>query len=735
MRGRWVGLFWSGLALSVTVHAVEVHVHVSTVGPGTSMPVALQARPLGYQSSPPPVSLTKVVAGGEVSFDLSPGSWSIESATEGLWSPPLEVTVSATDGPIPARLAVWPAATLTGRIAAVAADAEFPDAIEVSLQHVADRDAFTARVSCPVSERAFACRLPSTTLDLGFGADGFSTHYLRSLAPSSFESIEVNLVAGPSIVGRVVGEGGQGVPGAEVRATFKDGATATGRSGAKLVVQTDRQGHFQFVAAPTGELVLEASATGLMGDRAPVSVNPGVETRLRAPLRLSPPRPLRITVHPARDPLDRPWLVELRARVPYVSGERAIVLPRRVVDGDDGTIEVSGLRLTPGPHTLRVHDAAGRTWFSQPVEIGLGETSLTATIEVDQVRGVVLLGDRPLVAKLTFGGEFGAVRIPVETDAEGRFETSLPVSPERWDVLIVAQEPRVRRAIVAMPEPGSELEIALPDTRLAGRVLAPDGSPYTDEAVVEVSRGDFGEQTQWPIEPDDRGRFELVGFEPGEYSLRAEAASGQSKRVQTKVRAEGTGDVVALRLDRHVVVRGSVSNPEGEPLAGVRVKIVPANDPVLPVPVARSNAHGHFEASLPVGTSEVFASAGGLGFALKVGRFRVLPETPLNLRLSRAAGVLKVRWRSPLTANEFVNVYHGGGAEQLGYLRAWAAAQGVDLSDATSLEVPAVEAGRWWACRSSFAAFAAGALAGPAGRCADGLLAAGSDLVLDIPEE
>lgn len=107
---------------------------------------------------------------------------------------------------------------------------------------------------------------------------------------------------------------------------------------------------------------------------------------------------------------------------------------------------------------------------------------------------------------------------------------------------------------------------------IKGKVVNEAGQPLAN-ASVTVSRFDSVRSDQ-SILSDSEGKFELTGLEQSAYRLSARLAAytpllQASDAEDTKYRA---GDTVTLVLVKGGVITGTVTNPAGEPVVGIRVR-------------------------------------------------------------------------------------------------------------------------------------------------------------------
>src|SRR5690606_7822712 len=157
---------------------------------------------------------------------------------------------------------------------------------------------------------------------------------------------------------------------------------------------------------------------------------------------------------------------------------------------------------------------------------------------------------------------------PVLTDDEGRFRL-LNLSPGKYT--LQAQRPRAGDAVLEHVALGGDvvLTIAAP-SRLAGTVSLPGGeTPDEFSVTVDNRRGGFTRTDRF-FRTGGRWGFDAVPA--GELEVLVSAAAGTQKLELTLGAGEQKSDV-RVELAAKVTVRGTVVDLDGEPVAGLEVKI------------------------------------------------------------------------------------------------------------------------------------------------------------------
>jgi protocatechuate 3,4-dioxygenase beta subunit len=154
-----------------------------------------------------------------------------------------------------------------------------------------------------------------------------------------------------------------------------------------------------------------------------------------------------------------------------------------------------------------------------------------------------------------------------------------------------------RRLRVTVPEPAADaepLEVVLEPGKVAtGTVLDSAERPIAG-ALVHLRPGPTGdplERVKGVTDPDPTlvlsastdaaGRFEIRGVAPGRFDLRAEAGGCAPALVRgiTLPGENGSYELGTVVLEKEALVVGRVEDPDGAPLAGASVTVVPS-DPV-----------------------------------------------------------------------------------------------------------------------------------------------------------
>jgi protocatechuate 3,4-dioxygenase beta subunit len=258
-------------------------------------------------------------------------------------------------------------------------------------------------------------------------------------------------------------------------------------------------------------------------------------------------------------------------------------------------------------------------------------------------------------------------RLVAKTDAKGF--ARLAVAPG-WFLAFVTAEKWTgqEQDEVWLDESDEEtLEFRLePGVPFDGRVVGPEGDPVEGAWVAVTAGGAYegavfaslqGDRFFARIQTDAEGRFHVAGIPPGAI---ATVTAWAEAYLAAEAGVKAIGETVrpsplVLRLDRGGVIRGMVRDPEGRPVAGAIVYVIPAEADWLresPDMVAvssdggsdssasvLSDADGSFlHGGLPIDT-ELVAFAVAEGFArsgespvLRLSEEKPEREVALNLR-------------------------------------------------------------------------------------------------------
>jgi hypothetical protein len=672
-----------------------------------------------------------------VVLDLGHGVWQVQVSVPGYWSQGASVAMGGeAQGGV--RLALWPAGSLRGAILTAAGDIA-PRDLAVRLGAVpaapgAHPGPTGAELRCRVEEGTWTCPAPAGLYDVQLSAAGYAPRYawdvrLEAAARTDLGRTELRRAA--SVLGRAVRGDGSDPPG-PCRATLRSDEPRRGAQApdpespagdADFSAPLSRRGYFHLVGVPPGPYALAvecAAASAVRELRVPADD----ETRIELPLE---ELALDVLVTPKVDPDGRPWQVALDRTAPrFRTIEKGDAVPA------DGRWTRRG--LTAGSYRVALARADGTPWLERFVDLDSRSGPLSLHVGLADVAGRVLLGTRPLGARLVFLNEESGEQRTLTSGDDGRFRGLLPVAPgaaeTRWTIEVHGVHPAIHRrlqGVVVPPVAGATaawLELALPQAAVQGTVVSEEREPQSGAQVT--LEGTSGARTV--VSTDDAGRFELLELPAGSYTARADSAAGVSERTPFEV-VEGSSAELLLVLDpSERVVFYVVSGQAPVADAAVQVWLPPG----VPRIHARTDAEGRFEADLPPGTTDVGLTVGAAGHALKLTRLRVAPEQTLDLSVSGGTLVLDLERRGRVVDGSATPyVVHDGAVEAAGALAGWGAAEARDRAPAV---VESLEPGVYALCLAGPAELEAlwrGAL--PSDRCRTGSVEPGRTLTLSLP--
>jgi hypothetical protein len=661
MSMRAVSIALLSLCLS---DAFAQSITLSLRGESATQTAAIDARRLDGDA---PAQQRSIRIPSTEELSLGAGTWEIRVSAESLWSAPAYVRQGEA-----ARIELWPVAELRGtstdlqslRVRFAALDANAP-----SGESVCTNDGDSWRCAMPAAGR----------YDLTLLARGYAPEFRwgANVNGASFDLGAIHFTKGASLTGRLAPARGVriDVSGAEVSLFPASGGVAR-------ISEANARGLFQFRGVPPGEYAVRASKKGLTSRSEMVTIIEKTAAELTAPLLLDRPKRLDVALLPMLDPTHSPWRLSLFA----LDGARLTLITDAPVEADG---RWSHHPLLAGDYRLEVHTNGGALWASQAVTVADEDVSLALAAVPAEITGTVKLGERPLAAKLSFGGE-GGVELQADNDGVFRGFVPAPATDDPWTVLIESETPDLHRTIQVRAVDG-KLSIVLPSTTLLGRVRNEDGSPEPN-AILAIRAIDGMSPMNQAFAGSD-GTFQLAGFTPGAYEISAEAFGRASDVMHVNV----TQDVDAAELDivlhDEVVVRGRIVTGD-VPVVGAQILAFPrdANAPFLPC--ARSDGDGRFQFSLPPHTNVYDIFAAHPAFDVIFARVTPQHEKLLQITTQQSGGSLIV----DAPAGEIVRLRHDGAELPM----RWAAENtgGVAGGDVKHqhIEMKRLEAGHYSAC-------------------------------------
>lgn len=391
--------------------------------------------------------------------------------------------------------------------------------------------------------------------------------------PSATLALEAPLLAGGDGLEVLVSADGAPLPGASVRVYLhRLIEPGTGRPGWRLAAQatTGADGSVHLGAAP-GAYLVSARSAGFAPALAEV-VRPTGEPITQVALSLEPPASL------SGATVERATSAPLPATALVLSREPDRGAPRGDLPAEERAYATSDGRgrfllhdLAPGRYTLEA-EAAGHarvrlTGLTVPrgdLEVALSSAGL--------VEGRVLGPDGGPAegAEVAFTG--GDQVLVVTTGPAGGFAAEVP--PRAYRLSARRGEAAAARALPLVVAAGQvvrdvELRLGAPAV-LAGLVVTSGGDPVPGATLGLSPAGEGGELARVPAGPD--GRFTFPGVAPGEYDVDA-GAEGFAPLVRRGLLvAAGERFELTLTLAGTGAVEGVVSDGQGQPVPGARVR-------------------------------------------------------------------------------------------------------------------------------------------------------------------
>jgi hypothetical protein len=434
--------------------------------------------------------------------------------------------------------------------------------------------------------------------DVTAEADGHaasSAH--RVTVPKDVESFDLVLPRAARLSGTVVDPEGNPVEGAVVRRTksLQERWMRSPGSSEEEKASTDAKGRFVLDGVAPGPGQVVAAAEGF-AEGAPIVIDVR-PSEVLADLSLVLRRGGRI-VGEVLDDAGRPE-GSCRVYVNAMSGDN--FFPRSV--DSSGHFEFEG--LAPGKYWVTSHpldegpasgeegepDAAAekRTKMARVVVVE-GETTrvvLGGPVQGGvRVHGEITSGGKPLAgcSLWIYRNDNGVGPQSGASDAQGHYEFTLE-GPGSYGISLDDRKTGMGFTERFTVPAGAEFEhdIAVPAGRISGRVLGVDGAPAKGAMVSLSPDGRSGElsgsASYGHKESDERGAFAFEGLKGGVYKLEIGSGPwvGQGPKAGTCTRSGvelpegGHVEGIELRLQATARVEGSVTGPDGAPVAGAVV--------------------------------------------------------------------------------------------------------------------------------------------------------------------
>jgi hypothetical protein len=606
---------------------------------------------------------------GSADLPLGKGLWQVRVIDEHFWAAP---ALMQDEDSVTVKM--WPTVPLRGTTKGVTT-------LRAGFKPL-DSGGAAGEVDCNVKQDSWVCAMPVGKYDLRFASPGFAPEFLFNVTLGDDpKPMILKFVPGASLSGRVEAVRGVKLPADGVILTLTAGEGAAWKDVARI----NAKGFFQFKGLAPGDYFIHGDAKGgLTTQPERVRMLGGTAAELNVPLLLDVPKKLTVTVFPRLDPYGNRWIVrmvsnDLRLRRGVVLGESPVSK-----EGD-----WTHPRLITGKYTIEILTSKGEVWNFQEVAVEHDDVTLAVAALSATVTGSVMLGDRPLKASLSFGGENWP---KIEADSDGRFTGAIPpAEEEERSVLLESDTPRIRRNLRLHlkrdDSGGLHVDIKLPATTLMGHVLERDRSP-APYALLTVSNLERRNSDQAFGERD--GSFQIAGYEPGTYGVTAESGPGSKSRETKVVLRDGELTEVDLIIEKAETVRGRITMRD-VPIVQADIYAFLRDTSAPSIPQARTDESGFFEIELPPGTTIFDGLVIHPAFDVMFGRATIQHDKQLNIRTQQIGGTVTVE---STPKNDLVLLLHGGAEVPTNFLADRAG--GSIAADRTT--IPRLEPGHYTAC-------------------------------------
>lgn len=691
---------------------IQVHLAVQDGATDDARPLKgrLLAQPPG-DSAAEPVSVSLSQARTLPLVLPAEGIWTLSVEAAGFWS--------AGDLAWPDReevtLRLLPTGPVTGRVA-FPEGTDPPASLELRFAPAGElRDLGSqsmpghGSVDCPLdADHRWHCEIPTGPSDLHLHATGFASVFRFDVSIQAGEPKDLGTLAlrpGASIVGSVDLGSAQGATSSvRVELTTAGRDSLAGPQSRQLEALTrstepDERGFFQFRDLQPGIYQVLATA----GDLAPavlerLEVREGRESRILAPLVLTPLASIEVVVRPPLPPRGDRWHVRLLQ--PETSSEQIT----GTMDAT-GTWRHAGMR--PGSYLLRVEDEYRARWHEQRYEIEARSPPVEVHLPIVQVAGLVTFGGEPMRTRLLFERPAGGEVVGLVSSLDGDFSGDLP-HPGEWRIFRLGRqrEKHVVDRVRIEPRDDGEptwIEIELPETRIDGRVVDGAGRPVGEARVSAWRLGGDRAQGTSDARSDDDGRFLFRGLREGTYALDALAGHEGSAREQVELR-EGVDTEVEIRLLGEVRFAGRVMGPDGRPVAAAEVYAYPrlATPRQAPLIQGITDLSGDFVLPVPLDTLELDVLLLPPGYAARLLRLpfdpRTVSDAPRVFPVDTVGGTLHLRPGGSLQDALDATLQSGPASMFFRPLQRWARLHGSSPSPADGWWLPQFAPGPYRLC-------------------------------------
>lgn len=432
--------------------------------------------------------------------------------------------------------------------------------------------------------------------------------------------IDILLLPGGVVEGRVLSPDGRPVPGAEV-SVIEPSTDGMGISRfSQLRAMTDGDGQYSIDGVPPGPRTVEANAEGYRRAVREVEVTPeprSVDLVLERGLEVSGR-----VVDDAGNPV-------ASVDVSLIAGQNFFDAPRAMT-GADGAFTIAGVQ--DGTYRLM----ARKEGYTLD---GLGES---VTVSGAPVAGIELkLSSGGMITGRLSGVELNQLsRVRVwanfemnsgRVDPEGNYQ--IPnLRPGSWEVTAVVPNTSLRATGRVTLEPGAKearLDLQFGDGYELRGIVLRNGEPVASAALTLVRTGTVEGGME---STDHQGSFRFGGLQEGAYKLTVSTPNGAHH--EEKVDIAGDREI-RVELRTASLSGRVIDSLDQSPVSGVRISLEPAQpgDQPLFLPDTQTDARGTFR-MLEVGSGAWKLKAARDGYAPAERELQVDGSTPEEIELS-----------------------------------------------------------------------------------------------------
>ncbi len=551
-------MLFSGAAISMEVPQQIILL----IQPPPAADTTVSVRELALDGRGEPREGTVLIKRGQerASMRLRTGAWMVEASAEGYWAPRVPVGAGLSAEVTLLRMAIVSGITDTPTVR------DF--ALRLEQLPGNRKPPTTSTFPCGLNGKEFSCAAPAGPWGFSLRKIGFVANYFLAETLSGPKRLKeaVAFEPGASLAGWLSCEDVNWKPASALVRIAKKGHS----SGPKqFTAAVQPPGFFQIRRLEPGEYQVVGMQDGFAPDSRPVQVIKDSESFLIEPLVLAKAVTLELTVVPPLDPNGRPWQAEILERVARggntVGGGNVV----------DGRFIWAGLKKD-GEYSVWLKTSTGQRWSAEESTFRADKPKISRQIDagMEAIVGEVLIAEKPLQAKLTFGVGSN-LEILLNSNEAGRFTGFLP-RLGRWRVKVESTDKVVVRSVEANAVRGANgvatASIELDDFRARGVLVDERDQLYNESAIVSVVFP--GKESFQRFVTG--GRFELGGLPTGSLDLRAEAEGLISDTVSTTSVSDEAPDEIRIVLKKRKTLIVDFLGVNGNPLAGITVAILPS---------------------------------------------------------------------------------------------------------------------------------------------------------------